>query len=186
VVDGAMGLFATMPVDEVTVQDIASAVEMTSAAVYYHFASKEQILVEGMHRFSEAMLGQVRASMPADGDANGVRALVTHLVSWAGRHRTEATVYFVSSIGLNLMVEAVRRETRLELIDLLRVAVRASRGATSKAETGVIAVALVSLVETSLASMLNQDAAFRSLGHRRFGHEVGRLADVIVGIERAG
>ena len=43
-----MGLFATMPVEEVTVQDIATAVEMTPAAVYYHFASKEQILTEGM------------------------------------------------------------------------------------------------------------------------------------------
>ena len=181
-----MGLFATMPVDEVTVQDIANAVEMTSAAVYYHFASKEQILVEGMQKFSEALLAQVRSSMPADGDANGIRSLMTHLVSWAGRHRTEAMVYFVSSIGLNLMVEAARRETRLELIELLRVAARASRGPTSKAEAGVIAVALVSLLETSLASMLNQDAAFRSLGHRRFNQEVGRLADVIAGIERAG
>ena len=41
-----MNLFATFPVDEVTVHDIAGAVGMTPAAVYYHFASKEQILVE--------------------------------------------------------------------------------------------------------------------------------------------
>ena len=54
VIDGAMGLFATMPVDEVTVQDIASAVEMTPAAVYYHFASKEQILIEGMQHFARS------------------------------------------------------------------------------------------------------------------------------------
>ena len=37
-----MNLFATFPVDEVTVHDIAGAVGMTPAAVYYHFASKEQ------------------------------------------------------------------------------------------------------------------------------------------------
>jgi AcrR family transcriptional regulator len=182
VVDGAMGLFATMPVDEVTVQDIASAVEMTSAAVYYHFASKEQILLEGLQNFCDKLLDQVRALMPADGDNGGVRSLMTHLISWTGRHRTEATVYFVSSIGLNLVVEAVRRETRLELVELLRLAVRSARGQTSRAEAGVMAVALVSLFETSVASMLNQDASFRSLGHRRFGHEVGRLADRITGL----
>ena len=177
-----MGLFATMPIDEVTVQDIAGAVEMTSAAVYYHFASKEQILLEGLQHFCAAMVAEVRASMPAEGDTHGIRSLVTHLVSWTGKHRTEATVYFVSSMGLNLIAEALRRETRLELVELLREAVRSARGPTSRAEAGVIAVALVSLYETSMASLLNQDASFRSLGHRRFGQEVGRMADRIAGI----
>lgn len=180
-----MGLFATMPVDEVTVQDVANAVEMTPAAVYYHFASKEQILLEGMQRFRDDLLAEVRATMPGRGDTDGVQRLVTHLLGWAGKHRTPATVYFVNSIGLNLLVEALRRETRLELVSLLRDAVLAARGKLASAEAGVIAVALVSLIETSLASMLNQDATHRSLGSRRFVQETGKLADRIAGLSRA-
>jgi hypothetical protein len=94
-------------------------------------------------------------------------------------------VYFVNSIGLNLLVEALRRETRLELVDMLRDAVRAARGRLGRAEAGVIAVALVSLLETALAAMLNRDAAYRSLGARRFSDEVGAIGDRIAGIRRA-
>ena len=180
-----MGLFATMPVDEVTVQDVASAVEMTPAAVYYHFASKEQILLEGMEHFRDQLLAEVRSAMPAAGDADGVRELVEHVLVWVSRHRIPATVYFVNSIGLNLLVEALRRETRLELVGLLRDAVVTARGKLARAEAGVIAVGLVSLVETSLASMLNQDATHRSLGNRRFVRETGRLAERIAGIALA-
>ncbi len=68
-----MGLFATIPVDEVTVQDIATAVEMTPAAVYYHFASKEQILLEGMQQFANQLLEEIRTQIPQPGDARARR-----------------------------------------------------------------------------------------------------------------
>jgi len=183
VVDGAMGLFATMPVDEVTVHDIASAVEMTPAAVYYHFASKEQILIEGMEQFRDALLAEISSHMPAAGDAAGLERMVHHLMTWTARRRAHATVYFVNSIGLNLMVEALRREARVEMIDLLRTAIRAVRGRLSRAEAGVMAVGLVSLIETSVASMLNQDAAYRGLGARRFNAQVAALANLIAGLD---
>jgi len=172
-----MGLFATTPVDEVTVQDIAGAVDMTPAAVYYHFGSKEQILIEGMHVFSVELLNEIRGLDPSV----GIGPMVQQVVAWTTRRRVPATVYFVSSIGLNLMVEALRREARAEMVEILRVRVREARPRIGKAEAGVIAVALVSLIETSLASMLNQDASYRGLGSRRFGIEVGAIADRIAG-----
>lgn len=171
-----MGLFATLPVDEVTVQDIATSVDMTPAAVYYHFASKEQILVEGMRQFSESFLEQVRTD-----ETLTIRELFESLIDWTQQHKTPASVYFVTSTGLNLMVEALRRETRIELVDALRERVRDNNRASSTAEAGVLAVGLVSLLETSLASMLNQDAAFRSLGIRRFTDEVGAFAERVLG-----
>jgi AcrR family transcriptional regulator len=174
-----MGLFATMPVEEVTVQDIATAVAMTPAAVYYHFASKEQILVEGMQRFAQELTEQLRDRVAALTGTVDVATLVADLVSWTARHKVPATVYFVNSIGLNLMVEALRRETRYEMIDVLRTAVRANR--KNRAEAGVIAVGLVSLIETALASMLNQDATYHGLGGRRFASEVAALAARIAG-----
>jgi AcrR family transcriptional regulator len=185
VVEGAMGLFATIPVDEVTVQDIATAVEMTPAAVYYHFASKEQILIEGMHQFSEQFLDEIRSQVPRPGDP-GLGDMITHVLTWTLRRRAHATVYFVNSIGLNLMVEALRREVREEMVDLLRVAVKAVRGRLSGAEAGVIAVSLVSLIETSLASILNQDSVYRGLGAKKSIDAVVAVADRVAGLSVAG
>ena len=172
-----MGLFATMPVDEVTVQDIASAVEMTPAAVYYHFASKEQILTEGMQHFADQLLDEIRGQLPTRDGAAGLDDLITHVMAWTARRRPQAIVYFVNSIGLNLVVEALRRETRVQMIELLSTAVRTVRGKLSGAEAGVIAVALVSLLETSIASLLNQDAAFRGLGARKFNAQVAAIGE---------
>lgn len=184
-----MELFAGAPVDEVTVQDIAAAVDMTPAAVYYHFASKEQILVEGLRQFADRLLAEVRAYVPTsadggrdtDGAGEGIAALLTHVVTWAGQVRPEATVYFVNSLGLNLMVESMRREVRVELIEILRPAVLAVRPALSGAEAGVMAVALVSLIETALASMLNGDSVHSGFGTTRFVAEVAAVADRITG-----
>ncbi len=184
VVDGAMGLFATIPVDEVTVQDIATAVEMTPAAVYYHFASKEQILTEGMQQFANQLLEEIRTQIPQPGDA-GLGAMITHVLSWTIRRRAHATVYFVNSIGLNLVVEAVRREVREEMVDLLRDAVKTVRGRLSAAEAGVIAVTLVSLIETSLASILNQDSVYRGLGAKKSIDAVAAVADRVAGLSAA-
>jgi AcrR family transcriptional regulator len=184
VIEAAIGLFATVPVDEVTVQDIAGAVEMTPAAIYYHFASKEQILIEGMQQFRDLLLDELRTHLPIAREPGGIPTLVHELMAWTAKHRAQATVYFVSSIGLNLTVEALRRETRVEMIELLRSAVRSGRRRRGRAEAGVIAVALVSLLETSLASMLNQDAAYRALGSRRFTAEVASIAQRMVGLDR--
>jgi AcrR family transcriptional regulator len=175
VIDGAMGLFATFPVDEVTVLDIAGAVGMTPAAVYYHFASKEQILLEGLERFCADLLEEVRTHMPAKGDVDGLPALMSHVLAWTRRNRSYASVYFVNSIGINLLVEALRRATRIELIDLFQQAVRSVHGKVRAAEAAVTAVGLVSLLETSASSNLGQDTIYRGLGARRFGAEVDRL-----------
>jgi AcrR family transcriptional regulator len=181
-VDVAMGLFATMPIDEVTVHDIASGVEMTPAAVYYHFASKEQILVEGMTQFRDAFLDELRSHLPGMDAGAGPGDVLSRMISWTAKRRTPATVYFVSSIGMNLTAEALRREARVEMVELLRDAVGAARGTVDHAESGVIAVALTSLLETSLASMLNQDAAYRALGARRFPVQVASLAQRVAGL----
>jgi len=180
-----MGLFASYPVEEVTVLDIAGAVDMTPAAVYYHFASKEQILLEGLEAFAHQFLDEMRAHMPAKGAPDGVRNLIGHMVTWCQRNRTSASVYFVGSVGLNLLVEALRRETRLEMVHLLGDAVKATRAKITPAEVGVIAVALVSLLETASSSALNQDLSFRSLGARKFVDEVKALTDRVAGIAAA-
>jgi AcrR family transcriptional regulator len=181
VVDAAMELFATFPVDEVTVIDIAGSAGMTAAAVYYHFASKEQILLEGVQRFTNGLLAEVRSRLPGVTDADELTALMTHLLGWSRRNRSSATVYFVNSVGLNLLVEGVRRDVRIELIDLMQTAVRSVHPKAKRVEVAVMAVGLVSLLETAAVSNLGQDQIYRALGARRFAAEVERILGLITG-----
>lgn len=174
-----MDLFATFPVDEVTVLDIAGSAGMTAAAVYYHFASKEQILLEGMQRFTKDLLVQVHEHLPEKGQADGLTEMVSHLLGWTRRNRSYATVYFVSSVGLNLLVEGLRRDVRIELIELCQRAVRSVHPRMRAVEAGVMAVGLVSLIETAAVSNLSQDSVYRTLGARRFSAEVDRLVGLI-------
>lgn len=174
-----MRLFADIAVDEVTIQDIASEVDMTPAAVYYHFAAKEQILIEGMQQFRDRLLGELRSRFESEGSTPP--DVLVRTLTWASRHRPEATVYFVKSIGLNQTVEALRREARVEMVGILRAALAETSG-VDDAESGVVAVALVSLLETSMAAMLNRDPAFRGLGAKRFRSETAAIAERVVGL----
>jgi hypothetical protein len=40
---------------------------------------------------------------------------------------------------------------------------------------------VVSLIETALASLVNQDATYQGIGARRFAAEIGAFADRIAG-----
>ena len=51
-----------------TVADIAAAADMTTAAVYYHFPSKEHVLLEGLQLFSAWYLEAMRQYAGTNGD----------------------------------------------------------------------------------------------------------------------
>ena len=57
--------------------------------------------------------------------------------------------------------------------------------AWGRAEVGVVALAIVSLLETAAASWLTQDAVFSGLGRKRFLTEAEALANRIVGVGAA-
>ena len=182
VIDAAMGLFALHPPEAVTVTDIAAAADMTAAAVYYHFPSKEHVLLEGLEIFTRHYLARMRELARADEDENWASRLVAELLEWLEMNRTPATVYFVHSAGVDASIEALRRETRIEQVVVLARAVRAHNGrARSNVEPEVAAIGLVSLLENAASSWLTQDAVFLGLGRRRFVAETGTLARRMVG-----
>jgi AcrR family transcriptional regulator len=183
VIDAAMGLFALHPPEAVTVADIAAAADMTAAAVYYHFPSKEHVLLEGLEIFTRQYLATVRELARADEDENWASRLVAELLEWLELNRTPATVYLVHSAGVDASIEALRRETRIEQVIVLARAVRAHNGrARSNVEPEVAAIGLVSLLENAASSWLTQDAVFLGLGRRRFVAETGTLARRMVGV----
>jgi AcrR family transcriptional regulator len=179
VIEAATELFATQPPDEVTVADIAARAEMTSAAVYYHFSSKDQVLVEGMRVFAAALREQMEALTEAHTPDSDIGPAVTALLAWLGEHRSAATVFFVSSAGMSQDAEALRQESRTDLVRELVLLIRKARTSVSDAEAAVIALGLLALLETAAISQVRGDDVYRSLGHRSFVREVGLLAERI-------
>jgi AcrR family transcriptional regulator len=179
VIEAATELFATQPPDEVTVADIAARAEMTSAAVYYHFSTKDQVLVEGMRVFAAALREQMEALTEAHTPDSDIGPAVTALLAWLGEHRSAATVFFVSSAGMSQDAEALRQESRTALVRELVLLIRKARTSVSDAEAAVIALGLLALLETAAISQVRGDDVYRSLGHRSFVREVGLLAERI-------
>jgi AcrR family transcriptional regulator len=178
IVESAMKLFARVSFDDVTVGDIADAADMTPAAVYYHFAGKEQILLEGMQAFSSELLNLARRALD---DALPVADLMTLLLEHIRQRKTSASVFFINSAGLNLALEAHRKTVRADLADLFADAAQADRGKLTAAEAGVMGAALVSLLEVSAVATLGRDRAVKGLGVRGLPTVVADLVKRIVG-----
>jgi AcrR family transcriptional regulator len=175
-----MKLFARVSFDDVTVGDIADAAEMTPAAVYYHFAGKEQILLEGMRSFSAGLVDRAQAGID---DELPIGELMAALLDHVRGNRTAASVFFINSAGLNLALEAHRKTVRAELAELFTDAARRTRRRLSVAEAGVMGAALVSLLEVSAVGVVGRDKALRGLGVRGMPSAIADLAQRIVGLD---
>jgi AcrR family transcriptional regulator len=177
-----MELFASQRSETITVARIAEAAGMTSAAVYYHFASKDDILLEGLRSLGEALVTEARrAQHDVAGREAPVGELPARLLTWMDEHRAEATVWFVKSSGVSMAVEQLRREVNGQLITVFTRAAKAARTKISAAEAAVVATALLSLLETSAISWLIEDESLTGLGRKKFLDETARLAERIAG-----
>ena len=115
-------------------------------------------------------------------DGTWCRTIVVEVLEWLEVHRLAATVYFARSSGLDMTIEALRRETRIEQVNVFMRAIRASSAQPLAAsDVGVMAVGLVAVLETAAACWLTQDAVFRGLGRHRFLSDAADLAERVVG-----
>jgi AcrR family transcriptional regulator len=175
-----MTLYAVRRIEEVTVADIAEEAGMTSAAVYYHYPSKEDVLVEGLRQFTAGLtdrLGELLEDFTSDGGSVG--HVVASMVRWVEEHRAAGLVWFVTSPGVNESVEALRREARLDLVESFRSVVTANGGAGALPHKTVSAMAIVVLFEQASTTALTEDEVYANLGPRRFAAEVIRLGDLL-------
>jgi hypothetical protein len=91
-------------------------------------------------------------------------------------------VFFVRSPGWSLSIEALRREVRLDMLNLFSAELRVRNGIATKAKQAAAATALSSLLEVSVSSWLTEDATLANLGRRRFSDEVRELAADIASV----
>lgn len=186
IVETAFEMFSSRPVDVVTVADIAAAAGMTSAAIYYHYPSREEILLEGLREFADEYVHEIERLATEVVSTATMGGLIEPFVDWLSDNRTRASVYFVQSRGASQQVEAIRRENALLLIPILSRAAKKSRGKLGAAEAGVIAVAMIGQIEIFASAYLSEDRSFTTLGRRAFLDAGASLADRIAGTTPSG
>jgi AcrR family transcriptional regulator len=159
-----MRLYAAGMGESVTVAEIAAEADMTSAAVYYHYASKEDILLDGLTGFGDAISNEV-ARFLHDDRRGSPAGLPVHLLDWLDRDRSTAVVWFAHSSGLSMAVEARRRLTNELIIADVARSVRAHDAAATLPHASVIAAALISVIEVAARAWLTRE------GQSVDGHE---------------
>jgi len=150
-----MRMYATTPREEISVADIAAAANMTSAALYYHYPTKEDVLLDGLTVFAETLVGEVVAFLRR-ADAS-LADLPVHLLDWLERHHDSAAVWFAHSDGLSTAVEALRRTTNERILAEIAKAVRSHCSDFSLPHASVVAAGLLAEIEVSARAWLTND-----------------------------
>ena len=156
---------------------------MTPAAVYYHFPSKDAIVLEAVTNFGQAYVDALSDAVAtaADGSAEGIaRTVVDEVASWAVERRMDAHLFFIGAAGYSPDVESVRRRLRAQSIDCLAAAHAEASGMTDNVTLDAAATGVVVLLETAIMSTLAEDDVYGVLGPRRFRDEIARFAEILV------
>jgi AcrR family transcriptional regulator len=177
----AAELFSLQAPEIVTVADIADRAGMTSAAFYYHFTSKEELLEELVSEFAQEWNAAVKAIVDGISDISQLDRLINEVLTWIDEHEQPATVFFLTAVGATAGVDRTRQDTRNALIEALAGMLRRIAPSRKSGQVEVSAVSLTALFNTASRSRLALDDVFRTLGPAKFRAEVTALARNIVG-----
>ncbi len=185
IVAAGTDLFKVQPPEIVTVADIAERAGMTSAAFYYHFGSKEDLLEELVRAFADDWVAAVLERLEALVDVSGLGDFTDGVLDWVEDHQSEAMVFFTSAVGSTPGVDSCRAETRQRIVVAATERIKAVAPGRTTVQAGASAVALFVLLISAARSQLGRDEVFQTLGRTRFRREVQQLARNIVGPVRA-
>jgi len=102
----AVGLFRERGFHGTTVRQLADAADMESASLYYHYHSKQEILVDLFHHTMDALIqGVEQAVLQQPGASERLRAAVLFHVHFHITHQDEA---FVSHSELRALADPHR------------------------------------------------------------------------------
>ncbi len=179
-IEGAIDLFAVKPPDLVTISEIVRHVDMTPAAFYYHFSSRDELFLEVVNQFGDSW---ATCAEEWWGAADGIEEVVDvagRLIDEAITRRAHATVFFVTSKGVSVSVEESRRSFTARAASAATDALRRCAPESTPEGAAVDAVALITVLESALRAELSLDPAYRTLGPRRFRDEVTRLCGQVL------
>lgn len=162
-----------------TVNAIVRSAGMTSAAFYYHFASREEVLEVVVRRFAGHWIGVVKELLRSADSAPQVFDVPAQVLDQFTTQDQMAHVYFVSAATAPASIEQVRRETRNSLIAFVALTLRELEPSMALADAQVAAIALLVVTETAVRTRLTVDDPYRQLGDRRFRQEISRLGQLV-------
>jgi AcrR family transcriptional regulator len=179
-VAAAVDLFKVQPPEIVTVADIADRAGMTSAAFYYHFASKEELLEELVETFAQTWIEAVTSRLQATTDVDQLGDFTDSVLDWVEDNQAEALVFFSTAVGATAAVDDCRATTRERIIVVMTAELQRLAPSRTPARTEAAAVGLFVLIYLSVRSQLTTDEVFVTLGRSRFRREVRVLASSVV------
>jgi AcrR family transcriptional regulator len=162
VVEAAMHLYATRAREDISVADIAAAANMTTTALYYHYPTKEEMLLDGLTAFAETLTSETHEFLRRGGGLP--QELPLHLLDWVEDHHDSATVWFAHSDGLSAAVEELRRITNEHVLAAITKAVRVQCPHFSLPHASVVAAGLLAQIDVSERAWLT-DEEFCASGH---------------------
>ena len=115
ILDAAIAVMAEHGYHGTSVRDIAERAGVSAAALYHHFASKQQVLVTIMERGIEALLQRTAAALEAAGErsADRLRALVEVQVLF---HLSDQRGTLLGTSELRALEEPVRSAHRAKRV----------------------------------------------------------------------
>lgn len=168
IVAAAAQLLATDAPELISVADIARHAGLTSAAIYYHFRSRDELVDEIVATFAAEWSGVVAQGLTDLVALDGVPAFIDAVFDWIEADASRAMVYFVSSIGVTLASETVRRETRYATSREVGSTLQRLGDEASTVDLTVRSLGLVTLLEVGAADALRPAPAYRTLGRAKF------------------
>jgi AcrR family transcriptional regulator len=173
--DAALQSFARRGFHGTGTRDIAEAAGMSSAAVYVHYRTKEQLL------FELSLAGHQRVRRRMDEAAAGgtdpaerLRSVVREFTAWHARAQIQARVVQYEMAGLSPEHAAEIAALRRDIEALMRRLVTDGRdaGVFAVAEPQITALAILSL-GIDVARWYRPDGAWTP---EEIGHQYGELA----------
>ncbi|WP_227997985.1 TetR/AcrR family transcriptional regulator [Nocardia australiensis] len=98
--DAALKLFAAKGFEQTSLREVADAVGITKASLYYHYASKLDLLVAIIDPIVDHMRAVVEDIVAVPHDADGVRAVLRDYLHGMIRHRSAGALLVRDSVAI--------------------------------------------------------------------------------------
>lgn len=101
IVKAAVRVFSKKGFAEASIQEIAEEAGMVPTAVYYHFASKEELFESALGYAMDASSAAAQAARPDDvsGDAESFKDVLSAVWDWTAEHPNSARMLFLQMAG---------------------------------------------------------------------------------------
>jgi AcrR family transcriptional regulator len=99
-VEAAFNLFQTRSYDDTTVDDIVAAADMAKVTFYYHFRSKEELILEMKRHTATETMGRAQAQLDENHSvAEILDTLMTDLTNWTEKNWRILEVFAAQRFG---------------------------------------------------------------------------------------